>query len=59
MRHLPRCLAPLFAEEEITDVIAKILTTYVEHRLDGESFSEAYLRLGHDHFKGAVYAKAN
>jgi len=56
---LAKVLGPAFEEAEITDVIEKILNTYVESRVEGESFSEVYKRLGHDHFKGVVYAKAH
>lgn len=56
---LAKVLGPAFEESEITDVIEKILNSFVENRIEGESFLDAYQRLGHDHFKGAVYAKAN
>ena len=56
---LAKVLGPAFEESEVTDVIEKILNTFVENRIEGESFLEAYQRLGHDHFKGVVYAKAD
>lgn len=56
---LAKVLGPAFEEAEVTNVIEKILNTFVENRIDGESFSEAYTRLGHLHFKEVVYAKAN
>ena len=56
---LAKVLGPAFEEAEVTNVIEKILHTFVENRIAGESFLEAYNRLGHDHFKGVVYAKAD
>lgn len=56
---LAKVLGPAFEEAEVTNVIEKILNTYVENRIEGENFLEAYERLGHDHFKGVVYAKAD
>jgi len=56
---LAKVLGPAFEEAEVTNVIEKIINTFVENRIEGESFLEAYERLGHDHFKGVVYAKAN
>ena len=56
---LAKVLGPAFEESEVTDVIEKILNTFVENRIEGESFLEAYQRLGHDHFKRVVYAKAD
>ena len=54
---LGKILGPSFAREAMPDVIAKILDCYVAQRSDGESFLEAYRRLGHNTFKEAVYGK--
>jgi len=54
---LGKILGPSFAREAMPDVIAKILDCYVTQRSDGESFLEAYRRLGHNTFKEAVYGK--
>jgi len=54
---LGKILGPSFAREAMPDVIAKILDCYVDKRAEGESFLEAYRRLGHDTFKEAVYGK--
>ena len=56
---LGKILGPSFARAAMPDVIAKILDFYVGNRHDGESFLEAYRRLGHDPFKEAVYGKAD
>lgn len=56
---LGKILGPSFAREHMPDVIGKILDFYVSQRISGESFLEAYRRLGHDPFKEAVYAKAD
>jgi sulfite reductase (NADPH) hemoprotein beta-component len=51
-------IGPSFAAEEVPDVLARILTAYVELRLDGEAFVEAVDRLGIAPFKAAAYATA-
>lgn len=51
-----KILGPSFEENEIADVIEKIIQVYVEKRLDGESFLSAVKRLGIDPFKERVYA---
>lgn len=53
-----KILGPSFARADMPDVIAKVLDFYVAQRIDGESFLEAYRRIGHDSFKEAVYGKA-
>ena len=54
---LAKVLGPAFEESEVPDVIEKIIASYVAERVEGESFLEAYRRLGHEHFKGVVYAR--
>lgn len=56
---LGKILGPSFAREQMPDVIARILDFYVAKRSDGESFLEAYRRIGHDAFKEAVYGAAH
>ncbi|MCY0965439.1 nitrite/sulfite reductase [Parathalassolituus penaei] len=56
---LGKILGPSFAREQMPNVIAKILDFYVAKRIDGETFLEAYRRIGHDPFKEAVYGKAD
>lgn len=54
-----KILGPSFARDAMPDTIAKILDFYVAKRIDGETFLEAYRRIGHDTFKEAVYGKAH
>ncbi len=49
-------LGPSFSQEQMPDVMAKILDLYVEKRIDGESFLDTYRRIGIDVFKERVYA---
>lgn len=53
---LAKVLGPSFSREEIPQIIDKLLSHYLTLRLEGESFLECYRRIGHDSFKGAVYA---
>ncbi len=55
---LGKILGPSFARNQVSDVIAQVLDVYVAQRLDGETFVEAYRRLGHALFKEAVYGNA-
>ena len=56
---LGKILGPSFARDVMPDVIAKILDFYVTSRHEGETFLEAYRRIGHTPFKEAVYGKAD
>ncbi|MAD46736.1 MAG: sulfite reductase [Oceanospirillaceae bacterium] len=56
---LGKILGPSFARERMADVIQTILDFYVDKRIAGESFLEAYRRLGHAAFKEAVYGPAD
>ena len=49
-------IGPGFSSETITDAVETIVDTYVGLRQDGETFIEAYRRVGPDPFKEAVYA---
>ncbi|MEQ3697052.1 MAG: nitrite/sulfite reductase [Pseudomonadales bacterium] len=51
-----KILGPSFAQEEITNVLQKLLNVFLENRLEGERFSHTYHRLGHAPFKAAAYA---
>lgn len=53
---LAKVLGPSFSREEVPEVIEKLLNHFVEKRIEGESFLEAYRRIGHDSFKAAAYA---
>ena len=48
-------IGPSFYADEIPDVITSVINTYVGHRLDDESFIDAYRRLGVGPFKEAAY----
>jgi len=53
-----KVIGPSFYADEIPDVITSVINTYVGHRLDGESFIDAYRRLGVAPFKEAAYKNA-
>jgi len=54
-----KILGPSFSQEDMPDVIEKILSTYVELRQEEEPFLDTYRRVGIDPFKERVYAKAD
>ena len=54
-----KILGPSFARDEMTNVIEKILSVYVEQRVEGERFIDTYRRVGQTPFKERAYAKAN
>ncbi len=54
-----KILGPSFSQEDMPEVVAKILATYVELRREDESFLDTYRRVGIDPFKERVYAKAD
>ena len=56
---LGKIMGPAFAQEEIPDVIAKVVNVYKSHRQEGETFLETYQRIGMDPFKEEVYASAD
>ncbi|HNI37527.1 MAG TPA: nitrite/sulfite reductase, partial [Pseudomonadales bacterium] len=49
-------LGPSFSQDDVPEVIGKILDVYVENRIEGESFIETYRRIGIDQFKERAYA---
>lgn len=51
-----KILGPSFAQDDMPDVIAKIIDVYVNKRTDEESFLDTYRRVGIDPFKERVYA---
>ncbi|MBF8780915.1 nitrite/sulfite reductase [Pseudomonas fulva] len=53
---LGKILGPSFAQEEMADVIEKLIDVYVEHRTEDERFIDTYQRIGIDPFKERVYA---
>ncbi|TXS95805.1 nitrite/sulfite reductase [Parahaliea maris] len=56
---LGKILGPSFKQEDMPDVMAKILNTYVDLRGEEETFLDTYRRVGIDPFKERVYAKAD
>ncbi len=54
-----KILGPSFKQEDMPEVIDKILNTYLALRSEEESFLETYRRVGIDPFKERVYAKDN
>ncbi len=49
-------IGPGFSSETLTDAVETIVDTYVGLRQNGETFLEAYRRVGPEPFKEAVYA---
>lgn len=56
---LGKVLGPSFAQDEIPDVIEKIIEVYLGKREGNERFIDTYNRIGIDPFKEHVYAKAD
>ena len=54
-----KILGPSFKQEDMPEVIDKLLTTFVELREEEETFLDTYRRVGIDPFKERVYAKAH
>jgi sulfite reductase (NADPH) hemoprotein beta-component len=54
-----KILGPSFKQEDMPEVVDKILNTYLALRSEEESFLETYRRVGIDPFKERVYAKDN
>ncbi len=53
---IAKILGPSFRQEDVPDVVDKVLSTYLALREEGESFLEVYKRLGIAPFKERVYA---
>jgi sulfite reductase (NADPH) hemoprotein beta-component len=56
---LGKILGPSFKQQDMPEVVDKILTTYVDLRQEEETFLDTYKRVGLDPFKERVYAKAD
>ncbi len=54
-----KILGPSFSQDDMPDVISKILATYVALREEEEIFLDTYRRVGIEPFKEHVYAKAD
>ncbi len=55
---LGKILGPSFSRDEVTGVIGKILTVYVDERIEAEPFLHCVRRIGIAPFKERVYANA-
>ncbi|MDH0649556.1 nitrite/sulfite reductase [Pseudomonas sp. GD03858] len=53
---LGKILGPSFAQDDMADVIEKLISVYVEQRTEDERFIDTYQRIGIDPFKERVYA---
>jgi sulfite reductase (NADPH) hemoprotein beta-component len=56
---IAKILGPSFRQQDMPDVMDKILSTYVALRQEEENFLDTYRRVGIDPFKERVYAKAD
>ncbi|MDA9003961.1 nitrite/sulfite reductase [bacterium] len=56
---LGKVLGPAFDQEDIPDVIDKIVDVFVKKRIEGEPFIDTYRRIGIAPFKETVYAANN
>jgi len=56
---LGKIIGPSFAQDEIPEVIEKIVKVYKDNRQAGEKFIDTYNRIGIDPYKEHVYAKAD
>jgi sulfite reductase (NADPH) hemoprotein beta-component len=52
---LGKVIGPSFAQDEMADVVEKLVTTYVQQRHEDEQFLDTLKRIGLDPFKAAVY----
>ena len=56
---IAKILGPSFKQEDMPEVVDKILSTYVTLRQEEETFLDTYRRVGIDPFKERVYAQAD
>ncbi len=54
-----KILGPSFSQQDMPDVIDKILATYLDLRTEEELFLDTYRRVGIEPFKERVYVKAD
>ena len=52
---LGKIVGPSFSQDEVPDVINKIVNVYQQHKIHGEKFINTYNRLGMEPFKEALY----
>jgi sulfite reductase (NADPH) hemoprotein beta-component len=56
---LAQILGPSFAQDDMPEVIEKIISVYVGQRHADENFLDTFRRIGTDPFKERVYAANN
>lgn len=56
---LGKIIGPAFAQEEIPEVVEKLVEVYKSNRANDEKFIDTYRRIGIDPFKEKVYVKAD
>jgi len=56
---LAQILGPSFAQEDMADVIERIIKVYLEQRRSDERFLDTYRRIGMAPFKERVYAASH
>jgi sulfite reductase (NADPH) hemoprotein beta-component len=56
---LGKILGPSFAQDEIPDVVEKIIAVYLDKRQGAERFIDTFNRIGIEPFKEYVYAKVD
>lgn len=54
-----KVLGPAFAQDEVPNVVEKIVDVYLQQRDGKETFIDTYRRIGMEPFKEQVYAKAD
>src|SRR5690554_6799013 len=54
--NIGKILGPSFAQDQMPEVIAKIIDVYVDKRTEEETFLDTYRRVGIEPFKERVYA---
>ena len=54
-----KVLGPSFAQDDMPDVIDKIIDVYLNNKEGGENFLNTYNRIGIEPYKESVYAKAD
>ncbi len=54
-----KVIGPSFAQDQMADVVEKLINTYVEQRFEDEDFLDTVKRIGLEPFKARVYDKKN
>ena len=52
-----KVIGPSFAQDQMADVVEKLINTYVEQRFEDEDFLDTVKRIGLEPFKARVYDK--